>query len=101
METTLQRILPDQYGNPCLWEKCFNGTFFCEQHPEKNLTEKEINDILGQWGPCYVIALRSNITGEIYAEVIPEPALSTADDVMFTGDFNECWVYANGYNTTD
>ena len=82
------------------WEQTYEDTYTNQSNGSMAVYE-ELMDCLGQFGPCYVIGLISRWTGDVYAELIPEMAHSDADDIMYQGDFSECWKYAEGYNTID
>lgn len=82
------------------WEQLFEETYVNQSNGAMAVYD-ELMDCLGQFGPCYVIGLINRCTGELYAELIPEQAHSDADEIMFSGDFSECWKYAEGYNTME
>lgn len=56
---------------------------------------------IGQSGNWAVVEL-FNHWGQGYAEVVPnEPDCIVGCEVMTSGNFSDCWKYAEGYNTID
>lgn len=82
------------------WEQLFEEVYTNQTNGAMAVYD-ELMDCLGQWGHWYVIELISHWTGESYTELVPEQAHSDADVIMMEGDFNECWKFSEGFNTTE